>query len=456
MRLDPAEVAELPVAAALLDQRRDVIGATPEWHGQAPGSVTYHAGHGYLAVGSQRPVDPDLQLLLGRLLNELDRTAESMDEEARLRAQVLTSGLRLVAGEPVSTQGQGTSREALLMAQLSIGARVNPPLTVEVLDLEPPLAVPAPAVISLALVQLAVNIAQHEHADEEGAVPVEAITIRTSEGPTFHVEWASKQPHSTPVQTQRHVRRRRGWGLGYVRMAADALGGVALPPAPAGPERQSVSFGLGSRSLTLPLALIEDGQMTRSTRAWDQEHHEMTGQQRERLAGLITEAGGQPGRIVEGDFHTARTVPGTNRVWLAMPPELGSDRVLDVLRGLDHERLLLSAPEPHATRLHALNVILRRGLGEPLATCYGSDWRTRFPAACATLGMPTPPVPEAPVYADPQLSAWLLAELGGELEVDVEGSMWLRPARAGKTPEMRLLGSNQRGDIPLTSLAQSG
>jgi hypothetical protein len=143
-------------------------------------------------------------------------------------------------------------------------------------------------------------------------------------------------------------------------------------------------------------------------------------------------------------------VPGTERVWLAMPPETGDDRIRDALRGLDHEQALLRAPEPHGSTIHALNVLLRAGLGDTgaIVTCYRQDWRRRFPAAMGAFGLPAPALHDAIVYPDPQLAAWLLAAYGGRLDVDATGAVWFRPSRP---PDARLrpLGPDQKGRIRL-------
>ncbi|MGH7883921.1 MAG: hypothetical protein ACREN8_13635, partial [Candidatus Dormibacteraceae bacterium] len=68
MRIDPAEVAELPLLAALLDSRREVVAATPEWRGFRPGDSIYHAGHGYLTVSSNEPSETALLSALDQLL----------------------------------------------------------------------------------------------------------------------------------------------------------------------------------------------------------------------------------------------------------------------------------------------------------------------------------------------------------------------------------------------------
>lgn len=454
MRLDPAETAELPLPAALLDRSRRIVASTPEWQGWTPGVVTYHAGYGYVAVGSDGGADPDRQAVLTRLLDELDQTVGALAGEDALRARLLAAGLRLVSGAPLDEDEVGTSRDVLEMAAAGIAARVPSPFTVALAEGDP-IPVPCPEVIALALVQLTVNVSRHEHADAGGARPVEAVSIAAAPGPTFHVEWATEAPRSTPVETGRHVRGRRRWGLGFVRMAADALGGTALPPAPSGPARARVSFGLGSRNLTLPLALYDRGRLVRSSRAWDQEHRAGDDGARARNEELVGElsraASGAEGRIVGHELHTARSVPGSGRIWMALPPEAGDDRVSDVLRGLDHEHLLLTAVEPHATRLHALNVALRRSMGDPLVTCYARDWQARFPRACQGLGIEPVDLENVPVHPDPQLAALLLGEVGGELTVDAEGAVWFAAA-AGPADSalLRLLSADQRGSVRLT------
>jgi hypothetical protein len=455
VRLDPAEVRELPLPAALLDRTRAVVAATPEWPGWAPGAVTFHAGHGYMAVGGDEASGADRGLVLDRLLDELDATVAALAGDDARRARLLAAGLRLVAGTPPDERETGTGGEVLAMAAAGIAARVGAPFSVSVGDGAAAGAVPCPAVVALALVQLAVNVARHERADPGRARPVKAATLAAAAGPTFHVEWASEAPRPTPVRTHRHVRERRRWGLGYVRMAADALGGTALPPAPCGSGRARASFGLGSRNLTLPLALWDGGRVVRSTRAWDQEHHAADAGERagvEALVqGLARAASERCGEIVRTELHTARAVPGTGRVWMALPPEGGDDRVVDVLRGLDHERLLLTAVEPHATRLHALNAALRASLGDPLATCYAGDWRTRFPAACRGLGVTPPRLDGVPAHPDPRLTALLLHETAGRLRVDAGGAVWLEPAPGhADTPLLRLLGPDQHGRVRLT------
>ncbi|MGH2929945.1 MAG: hypothetical protein ACRDL8_17215, partial [Solirubrobacteraceae bacterium] len=68
MRLDPVEFPELPLAAALLDHRRQPVVWTPEWRGWSPGDVVYFAGHGHLATSDGGEANPVLRTVLGELL----------------------------------------------------------------------------------------------------------------------------------------------------------------------------------------------------------------------------------------------------------------------------------------------------------------------------------------------------------------------------------------------------
>ncbi len=430
MRLDPAECPELPLPAALLDHARRPVAWTPEWRGWSPGDAVYYAGHGHLAVGARHTPNPVLGTVLGELLGALGRLQAELPFEDAARLRVLAAGLGVVAGQALDESDRGTSDEVLELTRLAVEARVADPIAVRTDPARPPLEVPAPAVVALALVQLIVNVSRHEWRDQAQTRRVEEVTLRVAPGPGFFVEWPSERTSTGRVRTSRHVERRQRWGMGYVRLAADALGGTALPPAPAGDGRAAVGFGLGGRNLALPLCCEEPGAELRTTLAWDQEHDDPDADRVE-LATLRERARAEPGRIVATDYHTARAIPGTRRIWFSLPPESGDARVRDALRGLDHERSLLRAPQPHATRLHALNVLLRAGLGDEdaLTTCYRQDWVRRFPPAMQAAGLPVPALRDAAVYPDPLLAAWLLTEYGGGFEVDATGSVWYQPSR---------------------------
>lgn len=436
MRLDPAEFPEVPLPSALLDHQREPVAWTPEWRGWSPGDAVYFAGHGHLVAGGSHAADPVLGAVLGELLAALGGLQAALPFEDAARLRVLVAGLQVVAGRALDESDRGTSDEVLELTRLAVEARVVPAIGLRTEPVRPPLEVPAPAVVALALLQLIVNVTRHEWQDRARTRRVEAVTVRVAPGPGFFIEWPSERTSTGRVRTARHVDRRRRWGMGYVRLAADALGGTALPPAPAEEGVAAVGFGLGGRNLALPLCCEEPGAERRTTLAWDQEHDgpEADGDD---LPTLRERAWAEPGRIAATAYHTALAIPGTRRIWLAMPPESGEARVRDALRGLDHERSLLRAPQPYATRLHALNVLLRAGLGdeEALTTCYRQDWLRRFPPAVLAAGLPVPALEDAAVYPDPLLAAWLLTEYGGRFEVDPAGSVWYRP---GSAPDARL------------------
>src|SRR5439155_15967707 len=87
---------------------------------------------------------------------------------------------------------------------------------------------------------------------------------------TFFVEWPAARPASAVAGGQSHPGLRRRWGLGYVRMVADYLGATALPPGPTAEGWTGPCLSLGSRRLTLPLAVYSDGLLARGTQTWEQ------------------------------------------------------------------------------------------------------------------------------------------------------------------------------------------
>jgi hypothetical protein len=163
---------------------------------------------------------------------------------------------------------------------------------------------------------------------------------------------------------------------------------------------------------------------------------------------VLTAAEGEPGVIVRHGVLSARAAPSVT--WVALPPETGADRTRDVLRGLDHERALWSAPEPHATRVHGLLSVLGRSLGDP-ATAYAPEAFAReLPRACQALGIPAPAGRPLLACPDPRATAFLLAELGGELAGEPDGTFLVPGPRAAGSPLLSLLGPDQRGRVRLT------
>lgn len=452
MRLDPAEVPELPFPAALLDRTGHTVAASLEWAGAVPGSLAFRAGTGHLLIGPASPTRPELDVLMARLLGALEESAPAMEPEARLRAAVLIAGLELVSGRPLATSDRGTTSDVLKLAQAAIRMRA-PGLSLELGLEERPRPVPAPATIALALVQFAVNAATYEFTDVARTRRVETVRLRVAPGPSFYLEWRSEQPADVPVRTSRHQRRRARWGWGYVRMAADALGGVALPPGRTGEGLEGACFSIGSPLLTVPLACFEHQELSRCTQSWEQETRYVGPAERDlmeaNVRSLLALASNRPAQIVHLDLLSARTAR-SGRTWLALPPETGSSRVRDVLRGLGHERTLWSAPEPHATRVLALAALLARAVGEELPTSTRGDWTEVFPRACRSLGLEPPEVHGAAVYPEPRVTAYLLAAVGGTLSVRDGVVEYWPPPEAESDPLVTLFRPTSGGPIRLT------
>jgi hypothetical protein len=456
MRLDPAEISELPFPAGLFDLTGSLVAATPEWRGPLPGSVSFFTGAGHLVVGAATPTAPELDALMTELLRAIRAALPAMDHAAALRTAVLLAGLELVSGRPLDDRDVGTTSDVLEYAAASIRTRA-PSLAVEVVPEERPGPVPAPATVALVLVQFAANASAHEYADAANTRRLDSVRLRVASGPSFYLEWPAESPAGVAVRTARHQQRRRRWGWGYVRMAADALGGAALPPGRTADGVAGACLSIGSRMLTVPLAIFEGGRLRRRTQSWEQETVHVTAEERAAIAGelqeLVAAAAARPGAIVSSELLCARNTDG--RTWAALPPETGSHRVRDLLRGLDHERALWAAPEPHATRVHALTIVLARAAGDDWPTFDAGTWTSLFPVACAALGLEAPDVSGAAVYPDPRVAAYLLSELGGELSVADDVVVYRPPDGEGIEPVLAVLEPFRHGWYALTPALDS-
>jgi hypothetical protein len=417
VRLDPAEVVELPLPAALLDRDGGQLLATPEWLGAGPGSILYQLGQGHLLIAPDVPT-PALDALVGRLLDTMREAIGAVPPAESKRIEVLAAGLELVAGRPPGSSGSGDVWRVLDLAAAAISARTHG-VAVELQGPVPDLAVPAPAAVALALTQLAVNAQQHENATR--------LQLRVGAGPTFYVEWPDPDQGTVRMAAHRHPLRRSRWGWGYVQMVADALGAAALPPAPTGAGMVGACLGLGSIQLTLPLALVRGGRIERSTLAWDQDPQAPgIGEAPTGVLGqLVQAAARQPGSIAYRDLYRARAVG--ERAWMALAPESGTSRARDLVKGLAHERALWTAPDPLATRLHGLAGLLGVALGEPWPSVPPSVWAVSAPAAAAALGVNLPASLAVLVLPEPRFVAVLLSELDGRL-VQRAGKLYVEPS----------------------------
>jgi hypothetical protein len=427
----------------MLDRTGQPLAQTPEWRGAGPGSLTYHAGQAQLVIGPTEAVPTGQQALMARLLRELKAAADAMAADQALLASVLTSSLELVAGAPVDlTSMRGDTSHVFEYARAAIAARTSG-VRLEITREAAPQPVPAPAQIALALVQMAVNAATHDGAGR--------VSLRVDLGPSFWVEWPSTRVEPVPAGGHPHQRRRPRWGLGYVRMVADALGATTLPPGPSGRGSMGACISLGNRRFTLPAALYSGWQVTRATQTWEQElaATDPGGLERtwQAVTGTLQAAWQRPGKVARHDLYAARHVD--DGTWISLVPETGADRTRDVLRGLDHERALWSAPEPHATTVHSLITLLGWSLDTPRTAVAPDAFAREFPRACAALGMPAHPVPPLLACPDPRVTAFLLKELGGALVAEPDGA-WLEPPPSARRDPIVALLAGPDGRLRLT------
>src|ERR1700733_4222676 len=325
VNLSLAEIAELPLAAALVDAAGTVIARTPEWDGPGPGAVSYPVRSVRLVVRTQ-PASAQCDELLTRLLDAIEAAARGLDGTQAQRVRILGGSLRLVAGREPG--GWGTTDDVIELARAGITARTA--LTVDAVagNARPVLG---PDCAAPVLVQLAVNAERHD-----GATGVRLEVDRT----TFRVVW--RHTGAAPrITTARRRAERDRWGLGFARIAADAIGGTVYPPRATGDGALAATLELGIRRLALPLAAVRDGRICRATRSWDEETGLAPGSPTglgSKLATIEAAAASVPGRIVVDGGFSARA--GLRALWVAVPPDNATVRAREVITGLIHERAL--------------------------------------------------------------------------------------------------------------------
>jgi hypothetical protein len=265
--------------------------------------------------------------------------------------------------------------------------------------------VPDAAVLALALLQLVINARRHDDATE--------VSIDIEAGPTFRVSW-SGQVAPQGVSTARHQADRDRWGLGFVRLTMDALGGVYLSPAAQGSGLVVAVVAIDSSPrLALPLAAIRNSVVDAASPAWDEETHLPPGSSLpQRWQGLVV-ASTLASEVVQRDGTArARTVGPTT--WIAIPPEGTADRARDVIRGMEHESDLLRAPQPYATVIHGLTEVIALLLGDQPHRITPTAFDAEYPVAAGALGLPSLPAAFAgPAAPEPAAVALLAARLGG-------------------------------------------
>jgi hypothetical protein len=242
---------------------------------------------------------------------------------------------------------------------------------------------------------------------------------------TFRVVWRRGGPPATVTTSRRRADRER-WGLGFARIAADAIGGTVYPPRAIGDGDVAATLELGVRRLALPVAAVRDGQVSRATRSWDEETSLAPGSDTppdSRLGMLCAEAALDPGEIVSDGWAARR---GERATWVAVPPDDAAVRALDVVTGLSHERALSDhIGEPARSTIRALSLLLATLLGEPMPRVPMAAWTRRMAELAPAFGVAlTIPRFDGVGAIDPQVVALLAASASA---FEIEGDrLWLR------------------------------
>jgi len=373
VRLSAADIAALPLPVALFDRDGALLARSPEWSGGGLGTVAYRLPVATLSVGCDEQ-DADIAAVMTELLEEIRQAAAATEGAQRRRLDVLAGSLALVAGSVDLRPATTTD----VLDHLTAVLAMNSSYPVEVARHRPG-PVPDAAIIALALRQLAINARRHDDAAR--------ITLAIDPGPTFTLEWPG-QPLGAGITAARHQADRGRWGLGFVRLACDALGAVYLAPATdgAGHVTSVLALDAGPR-FRLPLACIRDGIVERASPAWDEETHRPPGTALpDRWRSVVDAAAATPGVVVRSGSVRVRQVGEV--AWVAIPREGTADSARDVIRGLEHERELLDVPDPGATRINGLIGVIALLLGDPARVVTPRAFDGGYATACRALALP--------------------------------------------------------------------
>ncbi len=406
MHLTFTDLREIPLAAALLEGRRDVIAHTPEWAGAAPASIAYPV-RGKRLVVETRGADQTCSDLLDELLVTLDEACAATTGASALRLRMMTASMGLVAG--AGPPGAGTTNDVVELARAGVAARTSLHVHVDT-DGAGTQPVIAPEVVALVLVQLAVNAETHAQATSV------AISHHAS---SFRVSWAgSHEGHS--LQTARRRSDRHRWGMGFARIAADALGATVYAPRASNDGTMEATLELGLGRLALPLAAVRDDRVVRATRAWDEETHVIPGalvSAPPRLAAVVDAARAASGAIALVEGWAARAAGSL--VWVAIPPDDATARMHDVLDGLVHERALTEGLSlAHASRVRGLSLLLGVCLGRDMPRVPAAAWRRRMSELATVFPSLDVPSFDGLGAMDPDVVALLATRTDGIFEID--------------------------------------
>jgi hypothetical protein len=413
MRLTTGELTELPLAAQWLDAHGNVIARTPEWAGGGIDTAQFRCGALQMIVATAAR-DETVAVLSGRVLEEVDALVDGRDGALQLHRRALRAALQLVMGTPDLTERSAGE----VLGMLRASARED---NVEIaVELGGPRLVRGGDTLAIALKQLASNAAKHD-----GAA---AMTARAGDDGVFRIQWNGSRSTSL-VHTSRHPDQRERWGLGLVRLAADALGASVLPVRhrPDGRSEAAIQVLTDAPQLTLPLAAIhDDGRVDRATRAWDEETGAPPGRSLSApLAQLAAAARRAPGAVVSDGAYVARR--GLRCTWIAVRPRSHRDQARDLIAGIAHEKALVGDGQD-GTRLVGSTAALSLALGCPTEMWVRAAAEEQLPAACSAFGVGLPSIEgTAPSLPPPALMAFLTAEGAGGEFVDVDGAWVFRP-----------------------------
>ncbi len=434
MRLTAADVTSLPLAAALFDRDGALLANSPEWSGGGLGTVLYRLPTASLAVACEKQ-DADVAELMMELVAAMQDAARASDGDQQRRLDVLASSIALVAGIPNlrggSTADVLSNLEAVLATVSNYSVTVARHTPGSVLDV---------ALMTLALRQLVINARRHDDATQ--------VTIAIDFGPTFTLQWHGLAPREG-VATSRHQGDRDRWGLGFVRLAMDALGGLYLAPGAGDHGHVSAVLAIDrSPRLQLPLAALRDSVVVSASPAWDEETHAPPGSPLpQHWRDVVEVATRTPGTIARDGSKRVRTVD--RATWAAISPEGTADRARDVIRGLDHERDLLDAPQPFATTIHGLAGVIALLLGDKPHRITPTAFDEQYPLAAAALHAPALAAPFIGAAApDPALVAFLASRLDGRLS-NRDGQLCIQIREANRSDPIARRLRDARGGLYL-------
>ena len=339
VNLSLAEIAELPLAAALVDAAGAVIARTPEWDGPGPGAVSYPVRSVRLVVRTQ-PASAQCDELLSRLL-DVDRR-----RGARAQRHPGTAGphaRRIAAtGRRARTRRMGHHRRRHRPGPRGDHGPHRPHASRRVAG--PARPVLGPEVAALVLVQLAVNAERHDGATRGPSrgrphdLPGRLASRRA--GAADRDRAAARRARSVGP------RLRADRGRRHRRHGVPAPGHRRRVPSPQPSSSASAAWRCRSpRSATVGSAGPRGRGMRRP--GWRRGARPEPGS---KLATIEAAAGSAPGRIVADAGFSARA--GLRALWVAVPPDDSAVRAREVVTGLVHERALSDHIDEPARSTH--------------------------------------------------------------------------------------------------------